>query len=83
METESRAAKPDQFFRVEPNFGPKIWVESGRVGLQGQKPGPIGSGWPQIFFKFGFNPIMYLINPNEPDLNLILGRVGAPGSKFG
>ena len=23
--------------------------------------GPIGSGWPQIGFKFGFNPIMYLI----------------------
>ena len=29
--------------------------------------GPIGSGWPQIGFKFGFNHIMYLINPNEPD----------------
>ena len=45
--------------------------------------GPIGSGWPQIGFKFGFNPIMYLINPNGPDLNPILGRVGPPGSKFG
>ena len=39
-------------------------------------------GWPQIGFKFGFNPIMYLINPNEPNLNLISGRVGPPGSKF-
>ena len=35
--------------------------------------------WPQILFKFGFNPIMYLINPNEPDLNPILGRVGSQG----
>ena len=58
-----RAAKPDPFFRVEPDFGPKIWVESGRVGPQGRKTGPIGSGWPQIGFKFGFNSIMY---PNEP-----------------
>ena len=45
------AAKPDPFFRVEPNFGPKIRVELGRVGPQGQKKGPIGSGWPQIGFK--------------------------------
>jgi hypothetical protein len=80
---QSSAAKPDPFFRVEPDFGPKIWVESGRVGPQGRKTGPIGSGWPQIGFKFGFNPIIYLINPNEPDLNPISGRVGSPGSKFG
>ena len=66
------AAKPDPLFWVEPNFGPKIRIESGRVGPQGQKTGPIGSGWPQI----GFNPIIYLINLNEPDLNRILGRVG-------
>jgi hypothetical protein len=32
--------------------------------------GPIGSGWTQKGFKFGFNPIMYLINPNEPDFGL-------------
>jgi hypothetical protein len=51
---------------------------------------PIGSGWPQIEFKFGFNTIMFLVNPNEPNLNLfgvglgpIWGRVGPPGSKFG
>ena len=31
------AAKPDPFFRVEPNFGPKIRVESGRVGPQDKK----------------------------------------------
>ena len=80
---QTSAAKPDPFFRVEPNFGPKIRVESGRVGPQGQKTGPIGSSWSQKGFKFGFNPIMYLINPNEPDLNPISGRVGAPGSKFG
>ena len=80
------AAKPDPSFRVEPNFGPKIWVESGWVGTQGprgQKTGPIGFGWPQIGFKFGFNPIMYLINLNEPNLNPILGWVWPPGSKFG
>jgi hypothetical protein len=63
----SSAAKSDLFFRVEPDFGPKIRVELGRVDPQGQKTGPIGSGWPQRGFKFGFNPIMYLINPNEPD----------------
>ena len=57
-------AKPNPFFQVEPDFGLKIQVESGRVGLQGQKMGPIGSGWPQIGFKFRFNPLMYLINPN-------------------
>ena len=67
------------FFRVEPNFGPKIQVESCPVGPRG----PIRSGWPQIGFKLKFNPIMYLINPNEPDLNPILGQVGPPESKFG
>jgi hypothetical protein len=77
------AAKPDPFFWVEPNFGPKIRVEPGWVGPQGQKTGPIGSGWPQKGFKFGFNPIMYLINPNEPNLNPISGQAGDPGSKFG
>ena len=77
------AAKPDPFFRVEPDFGLKIRVESGRVGPQGQKTSPIGSGWPQIGFKFGYNPIVYLINPNEPDLNPLSGRVGPQGSKFG
>ena len=55
------AAKPYPFFRVEPNFGPKIRVESGRVGPKGRKTGPIGSGWLQIGFKFGFNPIMYFM----------------------
>ena len=38
---------------------------------------------PQIGSKLGFNPIMYLMNPNEPDLDPILGWVGPPGSKFG
>ena len=59
---------------VEPDFGPKIWVGSGRVGPDSKKTGPIRLGWPQIGFKFGFNPIMYLINPNEPDLNPLLGQ---------
>ena len=65
------AVKPDPFICVEPNFGPKILVESGLVGPQVKKMGPIALGWPQIGFKFEFNPIMYLINLNEPDLNLI------------
>jgi hypothetical protein len=82
-DSERSRAKPDPFFLVEPNFGPTIWVELGQVDPQGHKTGPIGSSWPQIGFKFGFNPIMYLINPNEPDLNPILDRVGPPGSKFG
>ena len=62
----------------------QFWAQvSGRVGPQDQKTGPIRSGWLQIGFEFGFNPIMYLINPNEPDCNPLLGRVGPPGSKFG
>ena len=39
-----------RFFWVEPNFGPKIRVESG----------PIWSGWPQLGFKFGFNQMINL-----------------------
>ena len=62
-------------FRFEPDFGPKIRIELGRVGPHGQKTCPIGSSWPQIAFKFGFNAIMYLINPNEPNLSPILGWV--------
>ena len=77
------AAKPDPFFWVEPDFGPKIQVELVWVGPQGRKMGPIGSSWHQIGFKFRFNSIMYLINLNEPNLNPILGWVGPPGSKFG
>ena len=65
---------------LDPKFGR---VESGRVGPQGQKMGPIGSGWPQKGFKFGFNPIKYLINLNEPNLNQILCQVRPPGFKFG
>ena len=38
---QSSAAKPDPFFWVEPNFGPKIRIELGRVGPQGKKTGPI------------------------------------------
>jgi hypothetical protein len=32
---------PDSFFRVELDFVPKIQVESGRVGPQGRKTGPL------------------------------------------
>ena len=49
------------------------------IDPQGKKIGPIELDWPQIGFQFGFNPIMYLINPNEPNLNLILSRVGTQG----
>ena len=66
--------KSDPFFGVEPNFGTKIWVELGRGGPQGYKMGPIGSDWPQKGFKFELNPIMYLINPNDLDLNPISSR---------
>ena len=54
-------AKPDPF-RVHPDFGPNFRVQTGRVGPQDPKTGPIGSGWPKKGFKFGFNPVMYLIN---------------------
>ena len=65
---ETSAAKPDPFFRVEPDFGPDIWVESGRICPQGQNMGPIVSGWPQIGFKFGFN--------RKTQMNPISGREG-------
>ena len=55
---QASATKPETFFWVEPDFGSKIRVESSQVGPQGRKMGPIGSGWPKIGFKFGFNPIM-------------------------
>ena len=76
---QASEAKPDPFFCVEPDFEPKIWVELGQFGPQDQKTGPIRLGWPQIGFKFTFNPIIFLINPIEPNLNPILGWVGLPG----
>ena len=36
MPIKISAAKPDPFFWVEPDFGPKIQVESGRVGPEVQ-----------------------------------------------
>lgn len=84
---EDSAAKPDPFFRVKPNLVPKIRVELGQVGPQGKKTGPIGLGWPQIGFKFGFNPIMYLMNPNEPNLEPIWNqfwvKLGPQGPNWG
>ena len=44
---------------------------------------PIGSGWPQIEFKFGFNTIMFLVNPNEPNLNLFGVGLGPQGPNSG
>ena len=41
-------AKLDPF---EPDLGPKIRVESGWVGPQDRRTGPIGSGWPQIWLQ--------------------------------
>ena len=73
---------PTLFFRVGPNFAPKILVELSWVGNQGKKIGPIESGWSQIGCKFGCNPIMYLINLNETNLNPISDWVEPPGSKF-
>ena len=79
------AAKPDPFFRVEPNFGPKIRVELGRVGPQGQKTGPIGSDWPQIGFKFGF-PIWtwfwFGLGP-QVQIRLSCVRLGPQGPNLG
>ena len=62
------AAKPDPFFGVQPDFGPNFWVQTGQVGPQDPKTGPIGSGWPQRGFKLGFNPIMYQTNQIFPKL---------------
>ena len=41
---KSSAAKPNPFFRVQPNFRPTFRVQTGRVGPQDPKTGPIGSG---------------------------------------
>ena len=38
----SSAAKPDPFFRVQPNFGPNFLVQTGRVGPQDQKRVQLG-----------------------------------------
>jgi hypothetical protein len=38
------AAKPDPFFRVQPNFGPNFWVQMGQVSPQDPITGPIRSG---------------------------------------
>ena len=70
----------------EPDFDPNFGL-SGRVCSQGKKTGPIGSGWPQIRFKFGFNPIMKLIwiqfwiglGPQGPNL----GWVGSSWAQWG
>ena len=73
----------------------RFWAQflgsNGRVGPQDPKTGPIGSGWPQIGFLFGFNPIMYLKNlicfrvgfgPQGPKSGWV--KSGRPsGSKFG
>ena len=40
------ATKADPFFWVQPNFGPNFQVQTGQVGPQDTKTGPIGSGWP-------------------------------------
>ena len=71
---------PTCFFGLNTFLDQKFGLN--RIGPQGQKTDPIGSGWPQIGFKLGFNPIMYLINPKEPDLYPISGWVGPPGSKL-
>ena len=62
-DSEHSTDKPDPFFGLNPILDPKFGLS--RVGPQGHKTGPIGSGWPQIGFKFGFNPIMYLINQSN------------------
>ena len=55
----SSAVKTNPFWGVQLDFGPNFWVQTGQVGTQDPKTGPIGSGWPQKGFKFEFTPIMY------------------------
>ena len=50
-------------FQVQPNLEPNLRVQTGRVGPQDPKTGPIGLGLSPKGSKFGLNPIMYLINP--------------------
>ena len=54
------AAKPDPFLLVEPNYGPKMWVELVLRIENGFNRVELAS----IGFKIRFNPIMYLMNPN-------------------
>ena len=62
---KNSAAKPDPFFfEFNPILG-QFLGSNGTGWPQDPKTAPIGSGWPQIEFKFGINPIMY----NRPDLN--------------
>ena len=61
---------------------PVFRVQMGRVGPQDPKTGPIRSGWSQKGFKFGFNTIMYLLNPIWTQPYPFLGRVGPSGSKI-
>ena len=63
--------------RPNPILDPKFGLS--RIGLALSIKKQVQSGWSQIGFKFGFYTIMYLIKPNETDLNPILGRVGPPG----
>ena len=55
---KTSAAKPDPFFGLNPILDPKFGLSRVGFALTVKKMGPIGSGWPQIGFKFGFNPIM-------------------------
>ena len=78
-----RAAKPDPVFWVQPNFGLNFWVQTGWVGPQDPKVGPIRSGWPQKGFKFGFNSKMYFKNPILTQHDPFLCWVGPWGFKIG
>ena len=73
---EISAAKSKMFFQVQPN----LRVQTVQVGPQDPKTGPIGSDWPQIEFKFGFNPIMLV--SQGPKLGWV-GLGWPSGSKFG
>ena len=78
--TNSGQTRP-VFFRFNTILGPIF----SRVGFQDPKMGPIGSGWPQKGFKFGFNPILYLIDRIWTRPNPFLGRAirVQNGSEFG
>ena len=86
---ESSAPNLTCFFELNPLLDPKLGLRWVGLGLRVKKKGQIGLcwpqiglSWPQIGFKSGFNPILYFINPNEPNFSPILGPVGPPVSKF-
>ena len=58
MLLQNSAAKPERLFELNPILDPKFRLS--RVGLALRVKKWVQSSWPQIGFKFRFDPIMYI-----------------------